>query len=115
MNYRSAVVFGTGKLLHGEEKLAGLKAISDKIMPGRWDDARLPNKQEMKATAVVQVQMEIASAKIRSGGPIDDPVDQALDHWSGVVPVEWRLREPIADSLSKKIDLPAYLSHLKGC
>ena len=111
MNYRSAVVFGTGGLLEDEsEKLAALQAISDKIMPGRWEDARGPNEQEMKATAVVQVQIESASAKVRTGGPIDDPADLELPVWSGVVPIESNLMKPWADEHSQQTTLPGYLA-----
>jgi nitroimidazol reductase NimA-like FMN-containing flavoprotein (pyridoxamine 5'-phosphate oxidase superfamily) len=110
MNYRSAVVFGRGTLLNEmSERLAALQALSDKIMPGRWEDARLPSDKEMGATAVVRVEIESASAKTRTGGPIDDREDQELPVWSGVIPVESRFFRPQADDNSASIPLPGYL------
>ena len=110
MNYRSAVVFGTGSLVQNpQEQIDALKAISDKVMPDRWEDARQPNAKEMKATAIVKLQIESASAKIRSGPPGDDPDDQKLSVWSGVVPFELTPQAPIADEYSTGISLPKYL------
>jgi len=110
MNYRSAVVFGCGQLVNDEpERLNALKAISDKLLPGRWEDARQPNAKEMKATAIVSLKIESASAKIRSGPPSDDPEDIELPIWSGVVPCQVQTQTPIADEHSQKIALPDYL------
>ena len=110
MNYRSVVVFGTGQIIEDEQqKMEALKAISDKIMPGRWQDARAPNPQEMKATAVIKVSMDSASAKIRTGGPIEDPPDLELPIWSGVIPIESALGQPIPDENTAAVDLPEYM------
>ena len=110
MNYRSAVVFGTGELVEDEEEqIAALKAISDKIMPERWDDARQPNAKEMSATAVVRMNIESASAKIREGAPSDDKEDLELPIWSGVLPIEESLGKPQADEHSQKLEVPKYL------
>lgn len=110
MNYRSAVIFGRGSLIEGEAaRLKALKAISDKILPGRWEDARGPNDKEMSATAVVSVQIESASAKIRTGDPIDDEEDFDLPVWSGVVPIGSHYGEPAADGNSQGTASPEYL------
>ncbi len=111
MNYRSALVFGTGSLIEGEEaKLDALRAISDKILTDRWNDARQPNNKEMKATAVVSMNIESASAKIRTGPPHDDNDDLSLPVWSGVLPYETIVRKPIADEHSSDLPLPNYLT-----
>ena len=98
MNYRSVSVFGTGReVSQDDDRIRALRAISDKVMPARWDDARQPNVQEMKATRVVSVTIETASTKIRTGGPVDDPEDVALPVWSGVVPLRQIAELPIRD------------------
>ncbi len=113
MNYRSAVVFGRGTELAGDEqKLEGLKIISDKLLPGRWEDARLPNAQELKATLVVRLEIETASSKIRSGGPKEEPEDVTLPYWSGVLPLHTAMGEPEVDELSRRTPLPSYISSI---
>lgn len=109
MNYRSAVVFGSGQLIdHESDVLEALTAISDKIMPGRWNDARQPNKKELSATAVVKLQIESASAKIRTGDPVDDEADFSLPVWSGVLPIRSGFGDPISDANSADRPLPEY-------
>ena len=109
MNYRSTVVFGTGRLLSDKtEILAALNAISEKIMPGRWDDARQPNEKELSATAVVKLQIESASAKIRTGAPIDDQADLDLPVWSGVLPIRSSFDKPVSDLNSDNVMVPEY-------
>ncbi|MFT5301188.1 MAG: nitroimidazol reductase NimA-like FMN-containing flavoprotein [Mariniblastus sp.] len=111
MNYRSAVAFGTGRLITSEaEVTAAFKALSDKVMEGRWDDARQPSNQELKATALVGVKIESGSAKIRTGGPVDDAEDMNLPVWAGVVPIQQTLGalEP-ASNLIAGVEVPAYL------
>lgn len=91
MNYRSVVAFGQGKEIHDfDDKTQVIKIITDKVMPGRWNDARLPSDQEMKATSIVAVEIDSASAKIRDGGPIDDPADMELPFWAGTIDFETR-------------------------
>ena len=88
MNYRSAVIFGTARIVTGEtERLAGLRAITDHLIPGRWAAAREPNRKELAATAVLALPLAEASVKSRSGWPIDEPADYALDVWAGVIPI----------------------------
>ncbi len=111
MNYRSAAVFGTGReLTTEEERMTALRVISDKVMPGRWDDARQPSVQEMKATSVVAVNIETASTKIRTGGPVDDPADLNLPVWSGVVPLRQIAEAVIPDDNEKaELEQPDYV------
>jgi nitroimidazol reductase NimA-like FMN-containing flavoprotein (pyridoxamine 5'-phosphate oxidase superfamily) len=111
MNYRSVVLFGTGELIEGDgERLAAMKVLSERIMPGRWDDARKPNRKELDATAVVRVCVETASAKVRIGGPLDEPEDLGLPIWSGVVPIHCRAGNPVSDEFSIGLELPDYIS-----
>ncbi|GJM32709.1 MAG: flavin-nucleotide-binding protein [Saprospiraceae bacterium] len=111
-NYRSAVIFGTAKLVPEKEKEAALKVISDHLIPGRWDEARLPNALELKATSILKLTIESASAKIRTGGPKDEPEDYDLPVWAGVVPFIRQLGDAIVDE-DAKADLPVPESVLK--
>ena len=97
MNYRSAVVFGTAAGVEGDEKLVGLEAISDHLRPGRWEEVREPNDLELRQTSVLRLDVEEASAKARSGGPIDEPEDLALPVWAGVLPCELVWGTPVPD------------------
>lgn len=101
MNYRSVVVFGKAKLVKEEEKNAALKIISDHLIPGRWEEVREPNAKELKATKVLEISIDEASAKIRTGGPIDDEEDYALDIWAGEIPLKQSASSPIADEKLK--------------
>lgn len=106
MNYRSAVCFGTAKpLLTEEEKNHALKVVSDQILKGRWEESRLPNSKELKATTVLAMKIDQASAKIRVGGPSDDKPDYDLDIWAGVLPMEVVYKSPIADEVLRD-DIP---------
>ncbi len=111
MNYRSVVLFGKGQLVPDEEKMAALQLFTDRIMPGRWDDARQPNAQEMKATTIISIPIESASAKVRVGPPGDDDEDYALPIWAGVVPITQQIGTPIPDPLLRDgIPLPDYIA-----
>lgn len=111
INYRSVVVFGHGHLIDDpEEKTAALAAFTEKLLPGRWEDARPPHANESKATSVIAVEIESASAKIRQGPPGDDEEDLALPVWAGVLPVAPHFGTPIpAPNLALEIPLPEYL------
>ena len=87
VNYRSAVVFGTATLVEGDEKRNALRALTEQLAPGRWDEARQPSEQELKATWILSLPLDEASAKVRAGGPEDEPEDLELPVWAGVVPV----------------------------
>jgi len=98
VNYRSVVVLGTAKVVEGEEKGAALEIISEQILPGRWADIRWPNRKELKATLVLRLRINEASAKIRTGPPKDDEEDYALKCWAGVLPLQLTPGKPVADS-----------------
>jgi len=98
MNYRSVVILGKATLVDDpEEKLTALRALSEHIVPGRWDDARQPNERELKATSVLRVPIEEFSSKVRTGPPIDDAEDLAFPTWAGVLPLEMKVGEAIGD------------------
>lgn len=115
INYRSAVVFGAGEPIAEDEQYAALELFMEKLMPGRWDDARLPNDIEMKQTTIVAVQIEDASAKVRVGPPNDDAEDYALPVWAGVLPVRQVYGTFEADPQQRDhIALPDYLRAFAG-
>lgn len=89
VNYRSAVVLGSARLVEGEEKVAALEAIVNHIEPGRWDVARQPSDKELRTTQVVALALDECSAKIRTGPPKESPGDEDLDVPSGVVQLRW--------------------------
>jgi len=99
MNYRSAVCFGTAYKIEGEEKLHALKVISDHILKDRWEESRQPLPKELKATTVLCLTIDQASAKIRTGPPGDDKPDYELPIWAGVVPCTQVWGKPEADPL----------------
>lgn len=107
-NYRSAILFGRGRYV-GEpvEKLAAFEAIVERIVPGRWAEVRPPTEKEMRATSVVAIDIEEASAKIRTGPPADDEEDYALDAWAGIIPLGLAVGEAQPDPLLRAgIELP---------
>lgn len=116
MNYRSVMIFGRGRVLSSEaEKLAAMEVISNQIAPGRWEAARRPSEQELKATLVLELPLGEASAKIRSGPPHDNAEDYALPVWAGVVPIALRYGKPEADpKLAGDIQLPEALLGGRG-
>jgi len=110
VNYRSVVVLGKARQIEGKEKEAALEIISEHILPGRWADIRWPNRKELKATVVLKLNIKEASAKIRTGPPIDDEEDYALKCWAGVLPLTVVPGEPIADSrLPADVPAPSYV------
>jgi len=110
VNYRSVVVFGTARLLSDEdEKIEALRAFTEHIVPGRWQDVRPPNKSELAATAVLSLPIREASAKVRTGDPVDEEEDYALDVWAGVIPLKLRADAPMNDArLKNGIKPPLY-------
>src|SRR5512137_2199240 len=115
MNYRSVVVFGRGGLIEAEqEKLAALEVLTEHILPGRWQVARRPNRQELDATAVVSIAIESASAKVRTGPPADDEDDYQLPVWAGVLPIQQQALTPVNDPrLRKDIPIPQSVSNYR--
>ena len=87
IDYRSVVVLGSARLVEGDEKVEALRALTDHVAPGRWEEARQPTLLELKATSVLAFTLDEASAKIRTGPPEDEPEDVDLPVWSGVVPI----------------------------
>lgn len=109
MNYRSVVILGTANLVsEPAEKLAALRALSEHILPHRWDDVRQPNEKELKATSVLRIPLEECSAKVRSGPAIDDDEDYSFPTWAGVIPLELKAGAPIRDERCDR-ELPEYL------
>jgi len=115
MNYRSVVIFGKAKVVDDEqEKSEALFAFSEHIIPNRWAEVRPPTEKELKSTLVLSLPLEEASAKIRTGNPIDDEEDYALDVWAGVIPVRLTAGEPLADDrLKGGIPIPPHVSSYK--
>jgi hypothetical protein len=112
LNYRSVVVFGQAyEVTHPDEKLRALRSLVEKVQPGRWADARQPNATELRATRVVAIRIESASAKVRSGPPIDEAEDMDLPVWAGVIPVRAVRGEPEPDpALPAGVEIPPYIA-----
>ena len=115
MNYRSVVALGKATLVDAPgEKLEALHAFTEKILPGRWQDARQPNEKELKATSILRLPLTEVSAKIRSGPVEDDAPDYALPVWAGVIPLRLTPGAPIRDEkCDASIPTPAYAAQYK--
>ncbi len=112
VNYRSALVLGTPRVVTDPgEKLAGLRAVTERLAPGQWDVVRLPDRKELAKTAVLALALAEASVKVRTGPPVDDDEDYALDLWAGVLPVRQVFGEPVPDpALKPDIPVPDHIS-----
>jgi nitroimidazol reductase NimA-like FMN-containing flavoprotein (pyridoxamine 5'-phosphate oxidase superfamily) len=112
-NYRSAMILGVASAVEdAAEKRAALQAIVEHIVPGRSEHIRGPSENELKATAVLALPIEEASAKIRTGPPVDDDEDCALEVWAGVLPLRTHVGRPQPDpSLRAGIDVPPHAAH----
>lgn len=110
MNYRSVVIFGRARLVEdAREKLEALRALTEHFIKGRWNDARRPNREEMRETSVLAIELREASAKIRTGPPKDKEADYDLKVWAGVIPLELNACAPIADPrLAEGVEAPQY-------
>ncbi|MGA2812857.1 MAG: pyridoxamine 5'-phosphate oxidase family protein [Candidatus Acidiferrum sp.] len=110
MNYRSVVALGHATLIEQqEEKLQALRAFTEKILPGRWNDARQPNEKELKATSILRLPLTEVSAKMRLGPVEDDAPDYQLPVWAGIIPLRLTAGTPERDErCSAEIPLPAY-------
>jgi nitroimidazol reductase NimA-like FMN-containing flavoprotein (pyridoxamine 5'-phosphate oxidase superfamily) len=115
MNYRSVVALGKATLVEDAgEKLEALRAFTERIVPGRWQDARQPNEKELKATSILKLPLTEVSAKIRSGPVQDDEEDYALQVWAGIVPLHLQAEAPIRDErCDPSIPTPAYAANYK--
>jgi nitroimidazol reductase NimA-like FMN-containing flavoprotein (pyridoxamine 5'-phosphate oxidase superfamily) len=111
VNYRSAVIFGTATIVKDEdERWQALRLITDHLIPGRWAAARQPTAKEMAATSVLSLPLTEASVKVRTGMPGDEPEDEELDVWAGVLPISVTFGQPIPDpKLRPEIPLPAHI------
>jgi nitroimidazol reductase NimA-like FMN-containing flavoprotein (pyridoxamine 5'-phosphate oxidase superfamily) len=117
MNYRSVVIFGRASLIEEREaKLAALFALSEQMIPGRWKEVREPTEAELQQTTVLSLPIDEASAKIRTGPPLDDEADYAMNVWAGVLPMQLTTVAPIADPrLPANIKVPDYVgSYRRG-
>jgi nitroimidazol reductase NimA-like FMN-containing flavoprotein (pyridoxamine 5'-phosphate oxidase superfamily) len=112
VNYRSVVILGTATLVTGfAEKFAVMKGLIDHVAPGRWDHIRHPNEKELAATSVLSVPIEEASAKLRSGDPLDDEADYATPIWAGQIPFAMKTLAPITDArLVPSTPMPAHVT-----
>jgi nitroimidazol reductase NimA-like FMN-containing flavoprotein (pyridoxamine 5'-phosphate oxidase superfamily) len=113
VNYRSAMIYGTPRVVTSrEEKLAGLRCLSEHIVPGQWDYARRPNSKELAKTTLLALGLDEASVKIRTGPPDDgDSPDAALPVWAGVLPLAAVWRDPEPDPvLPPEIPLPPHIA-----
>jgi nitroimidazol reductase NimA-like FMN-containing flavoprotein (pyridoxamine 5'-phosphate oxidase superfamily) len=111
-NYRSVVLFGKARRVESdEEKMQALEILTEHIIPGRWKEVRLPTKSELKKTMVLAIPLNEASAKIRTGPPVDDEEDYGLDVWAGQLPLRLQSGEPIADArLKTGIQAPLFIT-----
>ncbi|MGI9005700.1 MAG: pyridoxamine 5'-phosphate oxidase family protein [Streptosporangiaceae bacterium] len=117
VNYRSAMIYGTPRLVTGEdEKLRGLHVLSEHLAPGQWDYARRPSRKELAATALLALPLDEASVKVRTGPPDDaDSPDAALGLWAGVLPLTTCWDDPVPDpALPPRTALPPHIAGRSG-
>jgi nitroimidazol reductase NimA-like FMN-containing flavoprotein (pyridoxamine 5'-phosphate oxidase superfamily) len=114
-NYRSVVIFGKAELVtDAGEKNKALEAFTEHVIPGRWAEVRWPNELELKATTVLRLAITEASAKIRTGDPVDDEEDLAINVWAGVLPLSLHPDAPAAaQNLDPAIELPTHVRNYK--
>ncbi|GAB2934377.1 pyridoxamine 5'-phosphate oxidase family protein [Nonomuraea fastidiosa] len=113
VNYRSAIIYGRARLVADhDERMEGLRVLSERLAPGQWDYARRPSRKELAATAVLALSLEEASVKMRSGGPKDEEEDYELPVWAGVLPLVTSWGEPEPDPLLPEgIATPVHILH----
>ncbi len=116
MNYRSVVLFGEARAVDDpDEKARVLQVLAEHLVPGRWRDIRVPTTGELKATSVLSIPIDEASAKVRTGPPVDDEDDYAMPTWSGVLPLSIKAGEPVpCPRLLPGLELPEYASSYPG-
>ena len=113
MNYRSAMIFGVARpVTDPAEQTLALRTITEHLTPGQWSYVRQPTRKELAATSVLALPLAEASVKIRAGGPVDEPEDEALEMWAGVVPVTSAFGPPVSDAaLRPGISIPEHIAH----
>jgi nitroimidazol reductase NimA-like FMN-containing flavoprotein (pyridoxamine 5'-phosphate oxidase superfamily) len=114
VNYRSAVIFGRARLVTEDgERLAGLRAVTNQVIPGRWDAVRPPSRKELAATSVLAVPLAEASVKVRTGPPSDEPEDMDSGAWAGVVPTALGFGVPEPDPAARSaVPVPGHIQAL---
>ncbi|MFC6084256.1 pyridoxamine 5'-phosphate oxidase family protein [Sphaerisporangium aureirubrum] len=112
VNYRSAMIYGTARAVDDpDERMAGLRAVTEQLAPGQWDTVRLPDRKEMAKTTVVAISLAEASVKVRQGPPNDDDEDYALPVWAGVLPLRVEWGTPVPDpKLAPGIEVPKHIA-----
>jgi hypothetical protein len=119
INYRSVVIFGKAQEINDStEKTNALKTITEHVITGRWNDVRKPTDKELNATSIFSLEINEASAKVRTGPPLDDGEDLKLDVWAGVLPLKIIAEEPIKDNsslseMNQNIHTPDYIKDYK--
>jgi nitroimidazol reductase NimA-like FMN-containing flavoprotein (pyridoxamine 5'-phosphate oxidase superfamily) len=98
MNYRSVIAYGTFEVAKGEEKARAMEALIERIDPGRWARIRQPSRKELAATTILSLTLTEASAKVRTGMPVEEPSDLELPVWAGVIPLTFERGMPVADA-----------------
>ncbi|MHB8513472.1 MAG: pyridoxamine 5'-phosphate oxidase family protein [Actinomycetota bacterium] len=96
VNYRSVIAYGVFSIVEGSEKLEAMQALVDRAMSGRWAECRPISTKELAATTIMSLTLDEASAKVRTGDPVDDPKDLNFPIWAGTIPIEQRASEPVA-------------------
>ncbi len=117
VNYRSAMVFGTARIVTDDaERLAGLRAVTEQLIPGRWDTLRAPTRKELAATSVLSLPLAEASVKVRTGPPHDEDADLGAGIWAGVLPATVTFGDPVPDpGLPPGIGAPEHIrTRIKG-
>jgi hypothetical protein len=117
MNYRSVVAFGVARpITEPRRKIEALRLMSEHLLPGRWNDTRGPNKDELRQTTVLELPIDEASTKTREGPPNDAPADLHRQTWAGILPLTLAAGEPVPHAqLSDGVGLPDYLSAAARC
>jgi nitroimidazol reductase NimA-like FMN-containing flavoprotein (pyridoxamine 5'-phosphate oxidase superfamily) len=101
-NYRSVILYGQGtELTDPDERLHAMEVLTNRILPGRWNESRQPSPKELKATLMVSLPITEGAAKVRSGPPIDEDEDYATDYWAGLIPLQTQVLPPVSDPLLK--------------
>jgi nitroimidazol reductase NimA-like FMN-containing flavoprotein (pyridoxamine 5'-phosphate oxidase superfamily) len=110
VNYRSVILFARAEKIDDPiKKTAALEWLTTKLVPNSWDYLRPIKENEVRKTTVLAFGLEEASAKVRTGMPVDDEEDQSLPIWSGLIPLQTTRLSPLADEFSQHIPLPAHL------
>ncbi len=97
MNYRSVITYGTFEMVHGDEKVRAMEALIERIESGRWARVRQPNRKELAATTIMSIPLTEASAKVRTGMPIEEPSDLDWPVWAGEIPLTLTRGTPVED------------------